>query len=197
MTKSVYVVGGALTGKSTFMACMIEDLGLRLSPVLEDLHTKPNNGGNLVTLRGHRGSIPDGREGLYLGVIRESFPGTDGLDRATSPTGEEWLRTCDLPDFIVAEGATLATRRFISALHDTTELLLVHLVCDEDEKRARATKRGSDQDWKFVVGTSTRMANLVSDQRNSTTVPILGIDTGSEEDWEIGLDIAVSHILAR
>jgi hypothetical protein len=105
MTRSVYIIGGAGAGKSTFMSELLAQIGGSPGP-LEDLHTARNARGNLVTLRGHFIS-PDG---LYIGCIRDSFPGTDGLDRASSLPGKEWLDAGhhERLGWIVAEGATLS-----------------------------------------------------------------------------------------
>jgi hypothetical protein len=164
---------------------------------LEDLHSLRNKKA-LVTLRGHRVHDYDGRDGIYLGYLRESFPGTDGLDRASSPVGEDWLRNCseDVPEFILAEGATLATRRFLTALHETTDLLLVYLYADDFVKELRFLQRGSNQDPQFVLATATRSENLLRDM-NKIGVRFLDIDSSDSARWEAGLSQAVSHINSR
>lgn len=155
-----------------------------------DLHAKPNKK-NVVTLRGH--DLSDG--GLYLGCMRESFPGTDGLDRASSVTAEEWL---DLGmhsgcRYIVAEGATLATRRFISALHRHTSLLLVHLVADDFVKDLRFAQRGSNQADSFITGTATRSENLVRDMAK-LGVESRTVDTADPDEWSEAMEAALAHV---
>ena len=61
MTPSVYVIGGAGTGKSTFMSQMLDQLSVLPLEELRDLHRTPNARGTIVTLRGHH---VDGGEGL-------------------------------------------------------------------------------------------------------------------------------------
>lgn len=182
---SVYIVGGAGVGKSTFTAELLERLeALPLGP-LRDLHAKPN-AKVTVTLRGHETQ----GGGIYLGKMRDSFPGTDGLDRASSPTGEEWLdRFMHLEhSYIIGEGATLATERFLSALQRRTNLLLVHLVCDPEVKSQRLAERGSGQKETFVLGTATRSAN-VTRKLDALGAEVLEVQTDSELDWEIALDL--------
>ena len=81
MTRSVYVVGGAGAGTSTFTSRL---LGEYTFGPLADLHTAQNSRGSNITLRGHM--VEDDLL-LYLGVMREAFPGTDGLDRVSNIAG--------------------------------------------------------------------------------------------------------------
>lgn len=185
MTRSVYVIGGAGTGKSTFMQALLDELGWTLNPELIDLHSL-RNAKALVTLRGHRVNEFDA---LYLGKMRESHPGTDGLDRASSPVGEQWLKTQRRPLVILGEGATLATERFLSALNVTTELMLVHLTAPEELVQERFKARGTAQDPKFVLNTVTRSENL---WRKLDYQHGLRVDTSSAWDWLMALDLAKS-----
>lgn len=195
MTPSVYVVGGAATGKSTFMGQLLDQLdpALHYSP-LTNLHATPNARGTIITLRGHALATRRGN-GLYLGVLRDEFPGTDGLDRASSIAGEAWLEDgwADLFPFIVAEGATLATRRFIGALHKHTDLLLVHLTAEPWLKELRCLQRGSEQAESFVLGTATRAANLVRDMEMEGATS-WHVDTDEPEEWDAALERALNHI---
>lgn len=191
MIPSLYVVGGAGTGKSTFMARLLESLGAEMGP-LTDLHAKPNKK-NVVTLRGH--DLSDG--GLYIGCMRDSFPGTDGLDRASSVTAEEWLDLGmhDGLKYIVAEGATLATRRFISALDRHTNLLLVHLHADDFVKELRFAERGSAQADSFVKQTATRSLNLWAEYK-AQGVATLDCDTADPNRWAYTLGASLEHLLS-
>lgn len=191
MTRSVYVIGAAGTGKSTFTAALLKRLGAKLGP-LADIDGKPNAAGNIVTLRGHFMSNRD-FHGVYLGVMRDEFPGSDGLDRASSPTGEQWLHFGDVPEVILAEGATLATRRFMSALHETTELLVLALRCDPVVHDLRLLARGAGQVTSFVRSTVTKTENLASDlvKLGATVRWVEADDPG---DWEAALLQAERHI---
>lgn len=188
MTKSAYIIGGAGTGKSTFTQTVLDISNRSMGP-LEDLYSKPNSRGTMITLRGHQVGI----DGMYLGCMRESFPGTDGLDRVSYIPGEEWLATALLPDWILGEGATLAVRRFLYALDVTTDMLLVWLVTDEKVKEARFAERGSSQDPKFVAATATRSENLAHEM-SKAGAHIWTIDTDSMDEWEQGLEIVSEHL---
>jgi hypothetical protein len=189
VTRSVYVVGGAGTGKSTFTQTLL-DLSNRSMGPLVDLYQKPNSRGTVITLRGH----DIGLDGMYLGCMRESFPGTDGLDRVSYIPGEEWLQNIDGSyDFIIAEGATLAVRRFLAVLHETTDLLLIHLTADDFVKELRFGQRGSDQDEKFVLATATRSRNLVADMAK-VGVKVREVDSANPEEWEQALLICHEHL---
>lgn len=188
MTQSVYLIGGAGSGKSTFMDQLLARLDLPMGPLV-DLASRPNARGVKITLRGHY----LGEEGVYVGCMRESFPGTDGLDRASSIAGELWLEQAHLPDFIVSEGNTMATRRFISALHKHTSLLLVHLQADDFVKELRFLQRGSTQAEQFVRQTATRAANLLDDMRRAG-VDDMSIDTAYPKDWDWALQACWVHL---
>ena len=184
MTRSVYIIGGAGTGKSTFTAELLK--GHAWGP-LEDLYALRNRKA-LVTLRGHRLSV----DGLYLGVHRDSFPGSDGLDRASSPTAVAWLAAGNLPSWIIGEGATLATRPFLTALAGCTDLLILHLTVDPFIADLRFAARGSNQNPGFVENTVTRSANLANHLRD--VAEVVTVDTGDEEQWAAALSAVRRHL---
>lgn len=194
MTQAVYILGGAGTGKSTFTAELLTRMGAELEP-LEDLHAK-RNAKALVTLRGHRFD-----RGIYLGVMRDQFPGSDGLDRASSPTAEEWLHkhqegfngSGTLPERIVGEGATLATRRFLYALNLTTDLLVIALRCDPMIHDLRLLARGSGQVSSFVDSTVTKTVNLVADLEKQQA-NVMWVDSDHDWNWEYALLAAEKHL---
>lgn len=191
MTQSVYVVGGAGAGKSTFMQAMLDQVESFWMGPLTDLHTKANAKGTPVTLRGHRLS----GDGLYLGCMRDWFPGTDGLDRASSLPGEEWLvhGGAEAYKYIVSEGATLSSRRFLTALHRHTNLLLVHLHVDPMIADLRFLQRGTTQAESFVQITVTRSANVAADMRK-LGVQVLSVDTEHEDAWQGALEEVRTHL---
>jgi len=194
MTQSVYILGAAGTGKSTFTAELLKRLGVKLGP-LQDFHAKLNAKGSKVTMRGHEMVSPD-LLGLYLGVMRDQFPGSDGLDRASSLPGEEWLYTGQFQcDAILAEGATLATRRFMNALHDTTNLLVLALRCDPVIHDLRLAGRGAGQVSSFVLSTVTKTENLVKDLREAGA-RVEWIDADVPAHWTAALQLAESHLTA-
>ena len=192
MTKSLYLIGGAGTGKSTLMANLLANTTQK---PLEDFHSL-RNAKALVTLRGHRLATEDGRQGLYLGVLRDEFPGTDGLDRATSPTGADWLAAggANEFEFVVGEGATLATRPFMTALDRHTDLLLVELRCPEEELKLRFEKRGSSQENSFVTATVTRSRNLLL-HMNTLGARVASFDTSSDWEYDFARESILSWVL--
>ena len=195
MTRSVYVVGGAGTGKSTFMAELLEALDPGDIGALVDLHSKRNAKAN-VTLRGHYLEMSVGHA-LYLGVLREgNHPGTDGLDRASGLTGEEWLETeAHLPPFILAEGATLATTRFLGALNRTTELMVILLTCDDEaEKARRFEQRGTTQKSSFVKSTATAAANRYAELEKEGARSLC-VDSTDPAAWDVALGLAEAWVL--
>lgn len=188
MTQSVYVIGGAGTGKSTFVQQILDTSNRSLGP-LEDLHSRPNSRGTMITLRGHQ----VGTDGMYLGCMRDQFPGTDGLDRVSYIPGEEWLQTAILPRWILSEGATLAVRRFLKVLHETTDLLLVYLTAEEFIKDLRFLQRGSSQDPKFVTATATRSRNLAVEMATAG-VKVWEADTDVRGQWDEAIEICCDHL---
>lgn len=191
MTQSIYVIGGAGSGKSTFTAQLLDRMELHHGPLV-DLYSL-RNAKALVTLRGHYLFNPaDANVGLYLGVQRDAFPGSDGLDRASSPVGEAWLIEEDcMPRLIISEGATLATRRFLTALHSGTDLLLVHLFAEPEEVLRRFEQRGSSQAPSFVANTVTRSANLARDLA-AMGANLLTVRSDDDDAWEVALDLCES-----
>lgn len=181
MTRALYVIGGAGVGKSTFMSRVMR--GYEFGP-LQDLHSK-KNAKAVVTLRGH--TIKSRHtEGVYLGVDREEFPGSDGLDRASSPTGKEWLENFELPPVIVSEGATLATRPFLYALQEHTDLWVMVLTCEPMVHDLRLLARGSGQEPSFVQATITKTENLALDLSNAG-VQLYEVDTADQASWFQGI----------
>lgn len=200
MIPSVYLVGGAGSGKSTFMAELLPLVGGELGP-LTDLRTVSNAKGTPVTLRGHEQVAPCaddcGAVGLYIGCMREHFPGTDGLDRASSIAGEAWLDDGGASEYayLLGEGATLATTRFLAALQRHTDLLLLHLTCpDEEVKADRFRRRGSNQASSFVVATVSRAANRAREAREQGWA-VLDLDTTDDTAWDVALGVAAAHLL--
>jgi len=158
--KAIYIVGGAGSGKSTLMGWFLEHIQAELQP-LTDMHVKRNKRFR-VTLRGQAFDSAVG-PGVYLGLMRDKHPGTDGLDRASTPTAVEWLEVGDLLGelpAIVAEGATLSTKAFFQKLAETHDLLVVHLVVSEEERQRRFDQRGTTQKDLFVKSTISRGRNM-------------------------------------
>ena len=187
--RSVYVIGAAGSGKSTFMAELLSDVELLPQ---KDFYSQ-RNAKALVTLRGHRMRYLDG---IYLGCMREAFPGTDGLDRASSPVGAAWLRDPIIkhPAFLVGEGATLATRPFLEALYEKTDMLLVLLEADEVVLDLRFLQRGSNQNASFVKSTASRSESLFKDMA-SAGANCTRVNSSNKEEWDAALDACSTHLV--
>lgn len=188
--RAVYVIGGAGAGKSTLSARLFE--GASFGP-LEDLHSKPNARGSLITLRGQYATLRPGHEVLYLGVWREAFPGTDGLDRVSTVAGKEWLEECPIPARIFGEGNTLSARPFMYALAEATDLAVIHLSASPEEIERRVEGRGHAMNMTWVHGTATRAANLAHDLEYLADVWHVRSDIPGEAD--LALEIARNHLL--
>ena len=195
MTRTVYILGGAGTGKSTFTAELLEpwDLG-----PLEIFHEEPLVRGKgrpaMIKVRGHLVETPEGVGGLYLGQMRPEFPGTDGLDRVCGPAVNAWLRAGILPDFIIAEGALLANPRQLPVFAEETELLVLHFTVDEMIADLRFLQRGSNQAPTYVATTVTKSAKMARLMRESG-VEVLDVDTADPAQWSAAKDRAREWLL--
>lgn len=193
MTQSVYVVGGAGSGKSTFVAQLLDHMELSFGPV-SDLHSYLN-GKVRDTLRGHYLTNPAGaRAGVYLGVNRPEYPGCDALARSISPTAMRWVAERPLPPFIVGEGYVLGAKPFLNVLHEYTSLMVVRLYADPDVIAERFAARGSKQPGMFVKNTGTRARNAAEDVR-AKGANVLTIDTDDTDAWDMGLDLVQAWVL--
>ena len=192
LPRAVYVIGGAGVGKSTFMEKLLDLNRIELGP-LEDLHAQPNAAGNVVTLRGHTYTHQE-CPGVYLGLMRDQFPGSDGLDRASSMTGSSWAYQKAIHyDTIIGEGATLATRPFLFALSNSSDLLVIALRCDPVVHDLRLLQRGSGQAESFITSTVTKTRNLAADLEK-IGASVIWVDTDDPASWEDGLGRAVDWL---
>lgn len=198
MIPSVYIIGGAGSGKSTFMHQLLEEVAARPLGPLTDLHER-RNAKALVALRGHQVPVPGSRKpGIYLGKMRDSHPGTDGLDRASHQVGIDWLECGGHRNYryVLAEGFVLATRGFLAALDEHTDLLLVSLWVGPEERDRRFKERGSTQSENFVKSTTTAAFNRTREQEERAG-RVLRVDTSDDLAWDMALDIAGLHLFRK
>lgn len=197
MTPAVYIIGGAGSGKSTFMHQLLEEVSDMMGP-LTDLHER-RNAKALVSLRGHQIPINWSRKpGIYLGKMRDSHPGTDGLDRASHQVGIEWLERGmhEQYKFVLAEGFVLATKGFLAALDEHTDLLLVSLWVGPEERERRFKERGTNQSENFVKSTATAAFNRTREQEERAG-RVLRVDTSDDLAWDLAIDLAGQHLFRK
>ena len=152
MSRSLYVIGGPGTGKSSLVRRVVAGLELFWAPgeqVWRELWVNP-----LVNLDGVR-------EGVSLGRERGTFSGTDALSMSAQPRVLEWLHATELPEYVVGEGMRLSSPRFLIELDLVAPLTLVYLSDDDqvtDERRAHR-EGGDNLTPTFVKQARTRAAN--------------------------------------
>lgn len=155
MTDSLYLLGAPGVGKSTVLAQYLRDRGYAILP---------DNGALRGRLRGHIMVGPNGvPDGVYLGKMRDQFPGTDGLSMAVAPDARDWARSLDGEstqwELVVGEGARLGNKGFLHALGETTHLTVVLLTATEATLTERRAARGSNQTPSWMRGAETAARN--------------------------------------
>lgn len=195
--RSVYVCGGPGAGKSTFTQQLMDRAGINLGG-LQSIHQKMNSK-NLVTLRGHEATAPwAGKPGIYLGVMRDQFPGTDAMDRASHQPAIEWLGLVAYglayePQFLVSEGKNLALKPFLAGLRAVGPTLLVHLTVDPVVADIRFIQRGAGVADTYLRSCNSQSANLY-DYATTNQIPAVSCDSTDPEQWEAALASAVSFL---
>lgn len=147
----LYLVGAPGVGKSSLMAALTADwssIPISLAGV------------NAVDYRDRQGRAV----AAQLGVVRENFSGTDGLQMSIMPKA-----IAALPAFatgyplLLAEGDRLASLKFLVAAREAGfEVTLVHLIATAEETERRRAERGSHQQEAWVRGRTTKAANLAA-----------------------------------
>jgi hypothetical protein len=132
VTKSIYIVGGPGSGKSTLMAQLLD--GWSVGPYTRWCRE----------VFGHYLEHPEEGRGAYLGHLRPTYPGTDALSLSAAPRVLEWMEALPLLglDWVFGEGARLSHMGFLSALADCTDLTVIYLRVDPEEAARRRLARG-------------------------------------------------------
>ena len=199
--KSVYVIGGAGVGKSTFTAELLTQLGVEAEPV-EDLYRGPGGGKDAFRtrrIRGHALVAGGQQRGTYLGVLRDEFPGTDGLDKVILPVCARWISDPDLSPitgYLIAEGLRLANPDFLLPLAARSDLLVIHLMAEDYVTDLRLLKRGAGQPAQFIKASKSRASRLASSLR-SYGINVINCDTVSATCWRQVLCHAEAHLTSH
>ena len=191
---ALYIIGGVAVGKSTFMNQLTSGMQFGTERDVHRWHS-PYQGRD-VRLVGHD-VRQGGLQGIYLGRHgHPTFPGTDRLERTSHNAGKAWLEGLQPdtePDFIIGEGATLATKAFMETLVATTDALVMHLHCDPMVADLRLLGRGTGQPESFVKATVTRSLNtekFLATLGHST----YRVDTEDPDAWRKALADGWAHL---
>jgi GTPase SAR1 family protein len=186
VTTAIYIIGGPGVGKSTVMAELMSGW-------------EPGEYVRLTEREffGHYLEHPVLGRGLYLGRLREQYPGTDALSLSVQPQALKWAESIssDLT-MVFGEGSRLANLAFLSALGRQTQLLVVHLTAGEEIARERRSQRPDDGNWKtgqrdtqsevWVRAQTSRAANLAKALRDRARfLNIVDIDTTDKNPKQI------------
>ena len=158
MTRSLYIIGGPGSGKSTLMA-----------QLLEGWEVGPYHRWTRREMFGHYLRHPTEGAGAYLGHLRPEYPGTDALSLSVAPQALLWLDSLPLLglDWVFGEGARLSHMGFLSALHACTDLTVIHLDVDPGLAAQRRADRGgkilSDQYCKVATTKAHNTASACRD----------------------------------
>jgi hypothetical protein len=185
MTKALYMMGPPGVGKSTVMGLLLDLLGLETGPEYRVWPTrnKQLHGQDLEDI------VTGQVRGLYLGVQREDFPGTDGLGMAASTEAVEWVNDAEtLPELVLGEGQRLGTFRFLKPLSERADLRVVYLNAETRILDARCAERGSNQSDQFRRAAATRAKN-VTDELRSAGVKVVEFDAGHRPAERIARDL--------
>lgn len=198
MTRSVYLVGGPGTGKSTIMAHLLSawDVGpyVRLGE---------------REVFGHWLYNADQGGGVYLGHLRPEYPGTDAFPLSACPHAIRWMENLMPPEtaMLYGEGFRLGCKAFLEPLGQLTDMTVVHLLASPEVAAQRQAQRpGSNARQKdarrtpdkenvpitpqHVKASITRAANAAA-WAQSAGHQVLTLDTTdiSPEDLALAVDL--------
>jgi energy-coupling factor transporter ATP-binding protein EcfA2 len=147
MTKQcLYLIGPPGVGKSTLMDMLLKK------------YTEPFTGRPISKPFAHV-TYPGG---VYLGALRESFPGTDALSMSVQPMVQAFIAQWQ-PARIVGEGDRLANEKFFTFLREQGyKLTVVYLQAGAATLAQRRSGRGSNQNASWMAGRETKSLKLAN-----------------------------------
>lgn len=178
MTNLIYLIGPPGAGKSTAMHNATATL-TRL-PLPKDQHPARD------TLL-HHGELA----AVELGQHRDTFPGTDTLPMSIINRAIPYLADPpEQPPLILAEGARLANKRFLTAAAEHCQH--VHLIYLDNPhadtwRATRAQQLGKTQNESWAKGRATAARNLA-------TNPPAGVDTTTVHHPDEAADLLRQHL---
>ena len=168
----VLVMGMPGAGKSTTVRRVIE--GFVPEQLTEPLKHARFSGLNLV----------------YLGVLRDKFPGTDGLAYAHQPI-LDFLEGIPDGHTVLAEGGRLTSANLLQKIHDMGfQLTIFEIAVDEDVRRTRVDDRdGREFKEQFLKATAGAIAKV------KAAFPVTVLSGVSLEDLEINAGLVMDAVL--
>lgn len=190
MTDSLYLLGAPGVGKSTAMAAFLDTRDLAVAP-------DPSRIKGKLTGHGLYGVLSGETRGIYLGRMREEFPGTDGLSMAVAPDARAWAATLSRQheggmQYVVGEGQRLGNPGFLTALAENTWLTVVLLTATPEALTARREDRGSTQSPSWMQGAATQARNTFDAMVKGPINRAVEIDTTALTPDEIAERITLS-----
>jgi GTPase SAR1 family protein len=153
---AIYIVGSPGVGKSTLMKSLIANLTFSEKVSLEG------------TFYGHEFD-----NGVYLGLFRDEYPGTDGLVLTCAPDAEKYVSSTEAP-ILIGEGSKFTYARFFQSMTVNRTLIIIKLIASRQELEARRKQRNSNQNPSWLKATDTRIFKALNNVNN---VQVLTLDT--------------------
>ena len=146
--KVVAIFGEPGCGKSTLMRRVILELEFPENSLKEDF--------KLVPYHKHKN--------LYiLGKYEEGevFAGTDRMSMAVQPEAVKFLDSLPSDSVVFFEGDRLCTASFLEHCNSKFDLKMIYLQTQQDTRKVRFDKRGSNQNVTWLAGRESKISNIL------------------------------------